>query len=205
MAPSSSDILKFVAVRPVRLASEEEGRLGVVRDRRAGDPARLEELAKAARQYASSPEVALRAWAQVDLTPFRPLADARRVLVDACRALDPDVPLPAADLVTAAGLNDVDPDAPVVDALWDALYVAHATGPGAGGRLDIPTAALRTLHLLRLVALGVVTTRAAALHALDARPAISPVLDEVLRPASHAHRTPPRPGEEPVAGASGPG
>lgn len=184
MARTSSEVFKFVAVRPVQLATDEESRSGVLRDPRTADAAELRKLAAAARQ-ASSPDEVLRRWQDVDLTPFAALIAGRRRLAAAYTALPPHQPEPpAAQLISAAGLADVDPgDRAASDRLWDALYVAQATGPGAGVRLDGPTAALRTLHFLALTAETPAPTRELALRALSAKPAISPELDEVLRPA----------------------
>jgi hypothetical protein len=185
MASDTSEVFRFVAVRPVQLPTDEEATVAVIRDRRAVDADAKKQLAAFAQQL-DSPAGARRRWQQLDLTSFAALAAGRRAIVEAYAALDPAAPPPtAATLVAAAGLGDVDPsDVATPDALWDALYVAHATGPEAGGLLDLPTAALRALHFLTLVAGDPKPARDLALRALSATPAIDVDVDRILR--SHA-------------------
>ena len=182
MAISASEVFRFVALRPVQLATERETQIAVIRDRRTATQDGLKQLAAFA-QGISPSERALRAWAQVDLAPFATLAAGRLLLVEQYTALTPDdADPPAAQLVTSAGLDEVDQaDDGLLDRLWDTMYVAHATGPDAGGRLDIPTAALRAMHFLALLVQAPVPERAVALQALSATPAIDVQIDQILR------------------------
>ncbi|MGN9809469.1 hypothetical protein ACTMSW_08930 [Micromonospora sp. BQ11] len=202
MAITPSEVFTFVAVRPIQLATEQEGRVVVIRDPRAADAADRKKLVAFAKQY-SSRDLAVRGWSQLDLTPFAGLVDGRRRLVQAYTSLRPAEPVPpAAQLVGDAGLADVDPnDRRRSDQLWDALYVAHATGPGAGVRLDAPTAALRALHFLRLLADTPNPSRRLALRALGATPAIAPEIDEILRPPRASGRVATATPETPASGA----
>jgi len=213
MATITSDVFKFVAVRPVQLASDDETRIDVVRDPRAASSGELAVLVKAA-AATGSPDAAMRRWKDVDLAPYRPLAAGRRSLVLAYTGIAADAPPPAAaDLITAAGLAGVDPtDAAVLGRLWDALYIAHATGPDAGTRTDVPIAALRALHLLALIGDEPEPPRDLALRALRAKVAIAPEIDAALRPpplsdkgtpAPATPATAPEPRPEDLAAASG--
>src|SRR3954468_18245752 len=153
MTVTPSEVFRFDALRPVQLATERETEVAVIRDRRAATGDGLKQLAAFA-QTISSPGRARRRWAQVDLTPFAALAAARLLLLEDYAGLDPHVAAPpAAQFVTSAGLDEVDPaDDGLWDRLWDILYIAHATGPDAGSLLDVPTAALRALYFVALVA-----------------------------------------------------
>lgn len=200
MAVSSSEVFRFVALRPVQLATEGETEVAVIRDRRADTEDGRKQITAFAHAI-SSPERARRRWPQVDLTPFAALAAGRLVLLEAYTRLDPNASAPpAAPMVTSAGLDGVDPaDDAVWDRLWDSLYIAHATGPAAGPLLDGPTAALRALHFLALVAQTPAPERAVALQALSAAPAIDVHVDQALRP-----RSPRDPVAAPATAASAP-
>jgi hypothetical protein len=87
MASNSNDVFKFVAVRPVQLASDDDTRVDVLRDPRVADARTLAALVKAAAAN-GSPAAALRRWAELDLTPFRPLAAGRQRLVQDYAGLD---------------------------------------------------------------------------------------------------------------------
>src|SRR5918998_2676449 len=134
MAITPSEVFKFVAVRPVQLATEQEGRVVVIRDPRAADAAGRKKLVAFARQY-SSRDLAVRGWAQVDLTPFAGLVDGRRRLVQAYASLRPGEPVPpAAQLVGDAGLSDVDPNDRRGSAHpLGAPYAAPPPPPAGGG------------------------------------------------------------------------
>ncbi|WP_038842802.1 hypothetical protein [Salinispora arenicola] len=103
MAITPSEVFKFVAVRPVQLATEQEGRVVVIRDPRAADAAGGRKLVAFAKEY-SSRALAVWGWAQLDPTPFAGLVNGRRRLVRAYTSLRPGEPVPpAAQLAGDAG------------------------------------------------------------------------------------------------------
>ena len=182
----STHVFKFVAVRSVQLATEDEARLSAIRDDRTATSAGLEKLLANLRKT-TSPETALRAWSALDLSPLKPLATGWRELRSSYAGLAEGTPAPkGADAVKAAGLPgglaaDVDR---LTKMAWDSLYVAHASGPDAGARLETPMAALRVLHFVALLGDDPAPPAATALTALRAIPAIAPAVDAVLRPAA---------------------
>ncbi|HEX5926581.1 MAG TPA: hypothetical protein VFY45_22315, partial [Baekduia sp.] len=83
------------------------------------------------------------------------------------------------DHVGVAGSEVEDPK--VLALAWEALYTAHASGPDAGARLEVPTAVLRLLHFAGWLADDPSPEVADAEALLTARVAIAPELDVALR------------------------
>ncbi|HEX6456721.1 MAG TPA: hypothetical protein VF009_09420 [Solirubrobacterales bacterium] len=192
MSSESTNVFKFVSVRPVQLATESETTDGIIRDVRAGSRDGLAKLTGFARGI-DSPGAAEKRWEKVHLDRLRPLAEGRRKLVEKYRLPGEKDPAPSGEeLLREAGLGELD-KAELWDEAWDALYTAYATGTGAGELLELPTAALRLLHYADALADDPTPTAAAALRRLDAQPAIAPQLDALLRPAGGKPPAPPEP------------
>jgi hypothetical protein len=181
----TTDLLKFVTLRPAQLASAHDAKLSIVRDPRAAAPESIQRLP--IRLGPRESKTALARWLELDLSALEPLARGQRELVRQYEALDAErATPPAAQLIEAARLADLKlaEQSKLFSKAWDALYAAHATGPDAGPRLEIPMAALRVLHFLATVVAEPSPAPATALAVLTARPAIAPALDEVLRAES---------------------
>lgn len=181
----TTDVFKFLAVRPPQRVSDQETHRTIIRDPRATDPvgaptlASLTSLARPQAAIASlardlaRPEAALARWREIDLSPLAPLVDAYRAVVlryEKLRAAD--APPDARGVLREAGAVHALGDPRILRLAWDALYVADSTGADAGPRLEGPMAALRVLHFAELLDEQTHPTRAAALDALLATPAI---------------------------------
>ncbi|HYG96556.1 MAG TPA: hypothetical protein VD741_05550 [Solirubrobacterales bacterium] len=196
MNPERSNVFKFVSVRPVQLAGKEETEHSIIRDARTGREDGLEKLTRFARKI-DSPAAAARHWERLSLGALEPLAAAQRTLVEAYRRLaegDPDPSGP--ELLRDLDLKPGGDEGLAAEA-WDALYVAHATGSAAGERLDLPIAALRTLHYAAGLSGDPTPDRTRALARLTAQPAIAPPLDAALRPAGAVPAPPAEPPSPP--------
>ena len=186
----TTDLFKFVAIRPAQRVGPRETATSIARDPRAStaDGARM--LAQRGRELATTGQ-ALQRWQQLDLAALAPLAEAHTSLLTLYDAIEPDAPAPnGLDLLERAGARrTIAQDAALRDAAWDALYVADATGADAGPRLEIPMAVVRLLHFAALLADEPTPSREDALTALRAVPAIPPA----LRAPAPAPAPPPAP------------
>lgn len=177
-----TDVFKFVAVRPAQLIDAKQGD-SFIADSRVATPDGSQQLDILARKIAT-PDAALQTWSQLDLSRLEPLAESYRQLlqfygISVTSGLADgevaaiDVPAPAVALANSgvAGMDDAR-TAETLGLAFDALYVAHRTGPDAGARLEIPTAALRVLNFSQLVHQGTVTDAAQAVQILAATPVV---------------------------------
>ena len=198
----STDLFKFIAVRPPQKVGPDDAKRTIIRDARPESPDGTTVVARLGRELAS-PGTALGRWQELELGELAPIADAHVALVRRYEALDADAPPPdARELLKEVGARRaLDGDAALLHAAWDALYVANATGNDAGARLAAPMAALRVLHFAALLAENHSPTRADALAALRAVPAIPVELHEA---AANTNRSPRTPGTTPGAAAPNP-
>jgi hypothetical protein len=186
-SPITTDVFKFLSVRPAQASSQETEGLGFVRDPRTSTADGRKQLTRSARALAAS-GAALQRWAELDLEPLAALADAHRKLIgqyfpsqqeEAATPPTADAALRQADFKP---LNQKAADQRFRDA-FDALYIAYLTGPDAGPRLEVPIAALRALHFSRLSADGALSAPSAVAAALYATPLIPP---DILQEANVA-------------------
>jgi hypothetical protein len=192
MSSESTNVFKFVSVRPVQLATEEETGDGIIRDARVDSRDRMAKLSSFAREI-GSPEAAQRHWATLRLDPLRPLAEGQRKVVERYRSLKDGDPTPSGEqLLRDAGLGTLHEEE-LSDEAWEALYTAHAIGPDGGELLETPTAALRLLHFAQPLGDDPSPSPAVALKRLDAQPAISLQLDALLRPSTGKQAPPSKP------------
>lgn len=189
MSIEPSDVFKFVSVRPVQLATEEETSAGVIRDKRVASADMLEKLLGLARTI-DSPEAAKRHWSELKLEALTALADGARKLTERYRSLDSEAAPSGKGLLGELELGKVGSGGSWEEA-WDALYTAHATGADAGSLLEVPTAALRLLHYAASLAAESKPAASAALAWLTAQPAIALELDAAMRPAAEPPAPPP--------------
>jgi hypothetical protein len=182
----TTDVFKFVAVRPPQRVSDKETSHTIIRDARASDPAGVRTLAAFAGDLAR-PEAALARWRELDTSALTLLFEAHRVLLTGYEALrEKDAPPDARDLLQKAGAAKVVADPKVLNLAWEALYVADSTGPDAGPRLETPIAALRVLHFAELAREQKNPSRSAALDALLATPALPRSFHEARVPPAAA-------------------
>jgi hypothetical protein len=172
---ATTDLFKFLAVRPAQLVSQKETQLSLIRDERGTTADGKVQLARLARELSVAGS-ALARWQALDLSEITPLAEGYRDLVRYVEsAAVGDDPLDGRGLLNDAGLSDlgVGTNFPqVVQFAWDALYTAYATGPQAGQHLETPTAALRVLHFALLLGTRAQPTTPDARQILAAAPAI---------------------------------
>lgn len=178
MGAERSDVFKFVAVRPVQLAGDEETKDGIVRDERVASRDGLAKLRELARGI-STPEAAHRHWRDLRVDSLAAAADGARKLTHWYEGLTAEATPTGAEVLSELGVEP--PAAGLRDEAWEALYTAHATGPDAGTLLEIPIAALRLCHYAELLEEDPSPPAARASRRLRAQPAISPQLDEALR------------------------
>ncbi len=189
--PITTDLFKFVAVRPAQRVTEKETRRTIIRDERADNPDGAVKLAQLARELSHS-GVAPGRWRELDLSPIESLAEAHRELVLRYENFSADEHAPDGRelLNEAAPRARTGRDPQLLRVAWDALYTAHLTGPDAGPLLEKPIAALRVLHFARLLDEDQYPAPTAALEALRATPAIPTVFDDSIRlPAGAAPGT----------------
>ena len=170
----STDVFKFVAVRPVQKATDRETRRTIVRDERRKTPDGIRKLERLARDLAPA-GAALARWGNLDLTPLQPLGEGYPDVVRHYEAGDPETgPTAGIEVLKAAGITlPADGDySRLLELAWDALYIADRTGPDAGPRLELPMAALRVLHFAALLGEEPKPAAADALPALRAMPSI---------------------------------
>jgi hypothetical protein len=82
----TTDVFKFVAVRPPQRVSDKETSHTIIRDARASDPAGVRTLAAFAGDLAR-PEAALARWRELDTSALTLLFEAHRVLLTGYEAL----------------------------------------------------------------------------------------------------------------------
>lgn len=177
-----TDLFKFVAIRPAQRVTEKETRRTIIRDERKANPDGAQTLALLARKLAP-PGAALARWREFDLSALEPLADGYRALVRHYEQMDTgEDPPDGRGLLTEVGvaLPRDERYMQLRGFAWDALYTADRTGPDAGPRLETPMAALRVLHFAQLLGEEAHPTRASALEALRATPAIPTAFHDAL-------------------------
>ncbi len=202
MSIEPTDVFKFVSVRPVQLATEEETSEGIIRDPRVASPKKLAKLLGFARGI-DSPAAAERHWAGLDLNALTALAQGARGLTERYRGLGTADPPTGEDLIGALGLGEVGGEGSWEEA-WNALYTAHAIGPAGAPDLEVPTGALRLLHYAAALAEEPAPTADAALARLNAQPVIAPQVDAALRPPEKETKPAAATEEPPATTASSP-
>lgn len=85
----TTDLFKFVAIRPVQRVTERETRRTIIRDERKANPDGAHMLVLLARKLAP-PGAALARWREFDLSAIEPLADGYRALVRHYEQMDAD-------------------------------------------------------------------------------------------------------------------
>jgi hypothetical protein len=183
--PVVTDVFKFLAIRAAQRVTEKETARTFVRDPRAATAAGRRELKVLARTLAQPSDAALAAWHRLDLSLIAPLAEGYRELMRLYERVSPDEDVPeAATLMAAAGLANVGHggSTELKQAAWEALYTAHATGPGAGPLLETPMAALKVLHFAQMLRDEPQPSPSAALEALRATVVIPAVFDDAFHP-----------------------
>ena len=149
--PVTTDIFKFVAIRPPQLVPAQETQRTIIRDARAKDAIGRRTLASLANDVAR-PEAALVRWRELDLAPLAPLADSYRAIVQRYEKLGAaDTPPDARQVLQDAGAIKSVADSRILHLAWDAIYIADSTGFDSGPRLEAPMAALRVLHFAELL------------------------------------------------------
>jgi hypothetical protein len=174
---STTDLFKFVAVRPAQLLSPADDARTVVRDQRAATADGLQLLLERVRKIGTVGD-ALAEWRQLDLSSIDALAWGQREVVRIYEASSGQTTPAAETVLKGAGVADLLSGASKqFEPTWDALYVAHATGTDAGPRLESPVAALRLLHFASLLASEPEPTVPQALAALSATVVLASELD----------------------------
>ena len=184
--PVVTNVFKYLAVRPVQRTTEKETAGAIIRDGRAMVSEGKRELEILARKL-SQQGIALEYWEQLDLSMIERLAEGYGELTRSYERLDPvEDPPEGRTLLKEAGLTKVSvgSDPSLLNAAWEALYTAHATGPDAGPRLEVPMAALRLLHFAQTLTGEPRPSPSDALKALRATVIISTVFDHAFRLAS---------------------
>src|SRR5262249_33156346 len=125
----TTDVFKFVAVRPAQLAQDSDTRMGFIRDKRALTEDGLHDLANIARPL-SAQDTALERWRGLDLSRISDLAGRHRELRRNFEAPAAGEALPdPGEVLAEVGWDDL---AGIQDRLagqaFDALYTAYATG-----------------------------------------------------------------------------
>lgn len=175
----STDVFKFVALRPIQLATPMEDARTTIRDGRALKPEGLRNLRVLARELTTI-QGALAKWAALDLAPLQHLADHHAPLRDAITALEDGQTLDVGASAVVAAMASAR-NMRIAD-VWDALYIADRTGTDAGPRLETPIAALRVMHVCERLAAAASIPADEAANALS----VSPTIPLVFRQASPA-------------------
>ena len=198
--PVVTDVFKFLAIRAVQRVTEKETARTFVRDPRAATAAGTQGLKVLAQKLAQPNDVALESWQKLDLSLITPLAEGYRELTRLYEHVSPGEDVPEAmTLMAEAGLANVGDgrSTKLTQAAWEALYTAHATGPGAGPLLETPMAALRVLHFAQSLRDDPRPSPSAALEALRATVAIPAAFDDAFHPPSPAPtKSPPNAGSD---------
>lgn len=170
----STDLFRFMAVRPVQLVSDGLDNF-IIRDVRLKDEIGVQHVRQLAQDM--SPTVALERWRKQDTTKLTFLANrlnsTRRVVQNIA---DGDT-VKLEELDASARLRVSESDFALA---WDALYVADATGADAGPRLEAPLAALQVLTFAERLENAGHLNKQQALDALSVVPAISPIFRDSL-------------------------
>ena len=171
---NTTDLFKFLTVRPAQRITEKETQRTTIRDDRATNPDGVNQLARLAQQLVD-PREAIERWHQFSLEKLDLLAEGYRELVRRYEDMDAEDDTPnAQELLEKVGIsvaqNRQDPR--LLHLAFDALYTAERTGADAGLRLETPIAALRVLHFAELLSEDPQPTRSTALEALTATPVI---------------------------------
>ncbi|NGM84207.1 hypothetical protein G5B47_17480 [Paenibacillus sp. 7124] len=171
---ATTDLFKFIAIRPGQRVTEKETRYSVIRDPRVSnsdDEIRLTRIAR----HLSSQEGALSEWNQLDLSDLKQLEEGYRGILRHYEQLDTSDKLPdVKKLLLKHGITKIldGREEELLEKAWDALLIAESTGPDAGLRLETPMAALRTIHFVKLFDEDEEPQLNTILGALHARPAI---------------------------------
>lgn len=179
---NTTDLFKFLAVRPAQRVTEKETQRTTIRDARATNPGGVNQLARLARELVN-PGQAIERWHQFNLEALNPLAEGYSELVRRYKNLDAEEGTPnAQELLDEVGISvgQNRQDLRLLHLAFDALYIAERTGADAGLRLETPIAALRVLHFAELLSEEPQPTRDAALEALTATPIIPIAFHEAI-------------------------
>lgn len=191
-SPITTDVFKYLLVRPVQRVSERASARTTIRDARAKTEDGGRRIAILARELSQGS--ALERWHSLDTSFAELLAEGCRELVreyERSRAGTPP-PDPSVILDEVGIPRDLDPgDQALTEDIWDALYIAHATGPDAGARLDAPMAALRLLHLATTAGLDPLPDPVAGLAALRAAVVIPEQFLDAFSPRPQSTRVAP--------------
>jgi hypothetical protein len=183
---ATTEVFRFLAVRPAQLVSREETQRTVIRDERASTVHGKAQLARLAREL-SVPGKALADWKSLDLGEIEVLADKYYDLVRRYEGIPVGDDLPdGVSLLSDVELSDLGvavSDQRLVQFTWDSLYTAYATGRDAGQRLEAPTSALRVLHFASILGTDAQPTLPEARRILHAVPAIPTAFHDGFSPA----------------------